>query len=49
MILLVAVAALLLGGTVSPNDGLPGGPSVTTSVAAPTVGPVDDGLPGGPS
>lgn len=50
MIAILTLVALLLGGNVSPNDGLPGGPSITATVSAPAVSPpVDDGLPGGPS
>jgi hypothetical protein len=50
MFAILALAALLLGGSFTPNDVLPGGPSkaaapaIVTSPAA-----VDDVLPGGPS
>jgi len=49
MLVIVALAALLLGGTVAPSDGLPGGPSVSTNATTIPSGPVDDGLNGGPS
>lgn len=49
MLVILALAALLLGGTVTPNDVLPGGPSITTNAATMPAGPVDDGLTGGPS
>lgn len=51
MLAALTIIAVLLGGTVSPKDGLPGGPSITTNATTTAPSPivVDDGLPGGPS
>ena len=50
MLTILALAALLLGGTATPNEILPGGPSVTNAAVAPAANPsVDEILPGGPS
>ncbi len=50
MLVILALAALLLGGTVTPNNVLPGGPSITTTAATPVGSPsADEILPGGPS
>lgn len=50
MIAILTLAALLLGGTVTPDNVLPGGPSKTANAATPASSPVvDNVLPGGPS
>jgi len=50
MFVILALAALLVGGTVMPSEILPGGPSKTTTAATTATSPaVDNGLPGGPS
>jgi hypothetical protein len=50
MLAVLAIIAALLGGSASPDNGLPGGPSITTDAQSPAASAaVDNGLPGGPS
>jgi hypothetical protein len=54
MVAILTLAALLLGGVVTPHDVLNGGPSkattATTTAVSPVVSPaVDDVIQGGPS
>ncbi len=58
MLSILALAALLLGGSITPHDVANGGPSIVTtrdvanggpSVTAPIAPPVDDVANGGPS
>jgi len=54
MFAILTLVALLLGGAVTPNDVIQGGPSIATSSSAPaasTAAPraVDDVAQGGPS
>ena len=50
MLVILALAASLLGGAVTPSEILPGGPSITATAETPVVSPsIDNGLPGGPS
>lgn len=50
MLAVLTIIAVLLGGSASPNEILPGGPSITTITVMPVASPaVDEILPGGPS